>query len=364
MMLTAVLLLRLLPGAFDDADDLAAASTGSAALRGAALSARQHTRGFLRRAAHRASLPVLSRASLLAAVPELPDEVDWSVNATTPVRDQGCVKGQTPLCKCQSSWAFATIAGVESAIFNATGVLPPPLSTEELVSCDRSGRGNFGCDGGDIVAAVDFLLHKDTSGVTTNAIFPDTSSSTGERGACTAKDWVNIRTHSVANVTKFEYALDACTTGDCSQQDEETLARALVRHGPISICINSGDAQTGDWTKYPLPGRDTQQILGGKCFGNSDEKECFAKMCGAKANLVDHCVQLVGFNRVHQSATGTPTPYWKVRNSWGTAWGQSGFIEIPYGMGNNCCVACEAIVITAVNITEPEPPNATLAQHS
>ena len=36
------------------------------------------------------------------------------------------------------------------------------------------------------------------------------------------------------------------------------------------------------------------------------------KSCAAKANLIDHCVQLVGYNK-----TATP-PWWKIRNSWGT----------------------------------------------
>ena len=40
-------------------------------------------------------------------------------------------------------------------------------------------------------------------------------------------------------------------------------------------------------------------------------------------------------------------PYWKVRNSWGTSWGEKGFIRLPFGKENTCCVGCEAIVITA-----------------
>lgn len=43
---------------------------------------------------------------------------------------------------------------------------------------------------------------------------------------------------------------------------------------------------------------------------------------------VDHCVQ----------ATGVDTSsYWKVRNSWGTSWGESGFIRLKYG-ANTCAI--------------------------
>ena len=42
------------------------------------------------------------------------------------------------------------------------------------------------------------------------------------------------------------------------------------------------------------------------------------KECKAKANEIDHCVQLVGYNK-----TGDE-PFWKLRNSWGADWGEVG----------------------------------------
>jgi len=45
------------------------------------------------------------------------------------------------------------------------------------------------------------------------------------------------------------------------------------------------------------------------------------KSCGKRIN---HCVQAVG---VDASTNG----YWKVRNSWGTKWGESGYIRLAYG---------------------------------
>jgi len=39
-------------------------------------------------------------------------------------------------------------------------------------------------------------------------------------------------------------------------------------------------------------------------------------------NLLDHCVQLVGYNN-----TGD-YPYWIVRNSWGVDWGIEGYIYL------------------------------------
>lgn len=45
--------------------------------------------------------------------------------------------------------------------------------------------------------------------------------------------------------------------------------------------------------------------------------------------LTDHCVQAVG---VYPATTNG---YWKVRNSWGTSWGESGYIRLAYG-SNTC----------------------------
>ncbi len=49
-------------------------------------------------------------------------------------------------------------------------------------------------------------------------------------------------------------------------------------------------------------------------------------MCG---NNIDHAVQAVGV-----SIGGG---YWKVRNSWGTSWGESGFIRLKYG-ADTCAI--------------------------
>jgi cathepsin L len=51
------------------------------------------------------------------------------------------------------------------------------------------------------------------------------------------------------------------------------------------------------------------------------------KSCG---NRVNHCVQAVG---VDASSSG----YWLVRNSWGGAWGESGFIRLAYGQ-DTCAI--------------------------
>ena len=237
-----------------------------------------------------------------------PRSVDWSAKgALSAVKDQG---------SCGSCWAFSTTEGVESAVFQATGKLPPALSTEQLVDCEKQDDG---CDGGDIPEAVRYLKRK---GMATATDYPDTSSSSGRTHNC---KWDG---EYAVDVTGFSYALPQCTTGNCDSQNEHKLAAALAKHGPLSICVNSGEGEAGDWDKY--------------------EGGVLQKACSAKAKKIDHCVQLVGYDK------DADEPYWKIRNSWGTDWGEAGFIRVPFNQGNACCVGCEATVIHATTASVEE----------
>jgi len=237
-----------------------------------------------------------------------PSSIDWAQKgATTSVNNQG---------QCGSCWAFSTTEGVESAVFMSQGKLPAHLSVQELVACNKPQDG--GCAGGDIPGGVTYLKKH---GMATNANYPDTSSKSGKNGKCK-------KYKSSVKVTGMKYAIPPCNKGDCSKQNEEALAAAVAKYGPVSVCINSGDMQTGDWMKYK------GGILSGSCKG--------------EAKLIDHCVQLVGYDK-----TGAK-PYWKVRNSWGTTWGESGFIRIPYGNKNECCIGCEAVIISATETEDTE----------
>jgi len=266
------------------------------ALLVAATATPRYSRGY-KRSEYGANMPVaeITDADIAAA----PNAIDWSKKgATTSINQQG---------GCGSCWAFSTTEGVEPAVFMSTGKLPTHLSVQELVSCEKQDDG---CDGGDIPEAVTYLKK---NGMDSNKDYPDTSSSSGRTGRC---KWDH---KSVVKVTGMKYAIPPCSSGDCSTQNEAALAAALAKHGPLSICINSGDGQSGDWQKY------RSGILKGSCKG--------------EAKLIDHCVQLVGYDK--------SAGYWKIRNSWGKHWGENGFIRIPYGNQNECCVGCEAVIISA-----------------
>jgi len=229
-----------------------------------------------------------------------PSHKDWHHEGqTSAIKDQGT---------CGSCWAFATIEEIETAVKRSGGGLHH-FSTEELIDCDSVDKG---CKGGDPITAVKYLKSK---GVATSKDYPNDSWKKGHGSHCT---W---NKKSAVEITGHSYAIPSCSSSSCGHQSESKLAAAVASHGPMAICINSGEHEAGDWLKYK----------GGVS----------TKTCSANGKKVDHCVQLVGYSKVHS------TPYWRIRNSWGEGWGEQGFIRIAYGKGNKCCVGCEAIHISA-----------------
>jgi len=237
-------------------------------------------------------------ASVVSSPPTDETSVDWRTKgAVTPVKDQE---------QCGSCWAFSTAEEVESQWFMTTKKLLT-LSPQQIVSCDTVDQG---CNGGDTVTAYQYV--QDAGGLESEADYPYTSGG-GDSGTCSADKSKNI-----AQISGFSYATDPCTDS-CTSQNETKLADALAAHGPVSICVY---AET--WQDY------TSGIL------SSD--------CPSDYSGLDHCVQLVGYDKSSDS------PYWLVRNSWNTNWGEEGYIRLAIG-SNLCGVADEATIAKAAPTT-------------
>merc|ERR1711912_143733 len=65
--------------------------------------------------------------------------------------------------------------------------------------------------------------------------------------------------------------------------------------------------------------------------------------CGPMGAMYqDHCVMAVGFNST------AATPYWIVRNSWATTWGEEGYIYLE--MAKNTCGLADDATIPHVKV--------------
>jgi cathepsin F len=206
-----------------------------------------------------------------------PATFDWRDHgAVTPVKDQE---------QCGSCWAFSATEAIESAWIlkghaNASTV---DLAPQQIVDCDNSDAA--GCGGGFTESAYEYIIK--AGGQEPEADYPYT----GENGKCAfnAKD------------------IDAKISGFTSiPKDETALSGVLSTTGPLSICLDAAH-----WQDYQS--------------GVMGHLSC----CPFLKCMLDHCVQLVGYN-----STGSD-PYWIVRNSWNTDWGIEGYIWLE--MGENTC---------------------------
>lgn len=202
---------------------------------------------------------------------------DWTGIYTTPVKDQGY---------CGSCWAFSATEQIESDYMREHGE-EEILSAQQVTSCTHYIFGG-GCNGGFTENAFEYA----EGGLELDSDYPYTSGNAGVTGSCKASK------------TKYVVKTTGYTTVSSSEKDESTMASYVGSTGPLSVCVDASR-----WSTY------TGGIM---------------STCGTS---VDHCVQAVGID--------TSAGYWKVRNSWGTSWGESGFIRLEYG-SNTCAIASDA----------------------
>ncbi|CAE7296582.1 XCP1 [Symbiodinium sp. CCMP2592] len=199
----------------------------------------------------------------------LPSSVDWRSKAVTPVKNQQ---------QCGSCWAFSTTGALEGAWAIATSKLVS-LSEQQLVDCSKK-FGNEGCSGG---LMDNGFKYEEQAPVCTEDSYPYLA----KNGICKASGCkVGIPAHGVTGYK------------DVKADDEQSLMDAVSKQ-PVSVAIEA------DQMAFQL-------YKGG----------VLSKTCGTK---LDHGVLVVGYG------TEDGKDYWLVKNSWGSTWGESGYVKLERG---------------------------------
>ncbi|OLQ09921.1 Cysteine proteinase RD19a [Symbiodinium microadriaticum] len=279
---------------------------------------------FAARLMSKRTAPDVPAESLLIA-PRLSDSFDWTdKGAVGPVRDQKALG---------SCWAVSTAEAVEGQVAVTTGKLVP-LSPEQLVECDAStdsscggGKGCADCGmfGGWPYLAYQYL--EKAGGMFSEADWPYWA--TGmypcmpqgySKPLCGNHDDLFCK----ANSTKGQGPLHLChashgfavrvTGWRALSRNETELAMQMVQYGPLSVLIEADSLQfyhSGIWR--------------GGVFGCQPDP-------GSGILGLDHAVLLVGYGQ-DRDILGKTKPYWRLKNSWGTSWGEKGFFRLERGTG-------------------------------
>ena len=217
-----------------------------------------------------------------ADMASLPTSFDWrSQGGLTDIRNQG---------GAGTCWSFGTVGLMESAL-KRSGLGDINLSEQYLVSCNQHG---WNANSGGFWTAHGY--HVDQLGlnqVVAGAVLEADKPYTGTDGDCT------VAYNHPYQLTEWHYISGTAY----NKPTDEQIKTAIYNYGPVGVSMCQGPALTS---------------YSGGIFNTDESSYC--------AYNTNHAVILVGWNDSEGS--------WILRNSWGSYWGESGYMRIRRGVSN------------------------------
>jgi len=236
---------------------------------------------------------------------DLPDAFDW--RTTGGKNNKGIVTKVKDQSACGSCWAFSTIAAIES-MWALRGNDLTEFSEQLIVDCSHGCSNeppygkvcNQGCNGGWQWNA--FFDVVNWGGVMTEQAYPYK----GYDQACKKAGNMTAR---IINYT--------CLTGP-DPVDETVLQNYVYKNGTVSIAMDASLLQ----------------------FYYEGIVDPFFPSVECDSTELDHALLIVGWGQ-ERDMFFIMTPYWIVKNSWGTDWGESGYFRIA--RNKNLCGIVNAV---------------------
>ncbi|SBT80356.1 cysteine proteinase, putative [Plasmodium malariae] len=222
---------------------------------------------------------------------DLPDNLDY--------REKGIVHEPKDQMLCGSCWAFASVGNVECIYAKNNNNTILTLSEQEIVDCSKL---NFGCDGG-------HPFYSFIYGV--------------ENGICLNEDY---KYRAIDDLFCLSYRCKnkvALTSVGGVMENE--LIRALNEVGPVSVNVGVTD-EFAFYFEGIFNGSCTEELnhsvllIG---YGQVERASVFAK---ENSNSSSNSLQKKGTSS--HNSDDEMLYYWIIKNSWGTKWGENGFMRI------------------------------------
>jgi KDEL-tailed cysteine endopeptidase len=204
-----------------------------------------------------------------------PPPTDWvAKKAVTGVKNQW---------GCGGCWAFAAVAAMEGAWKLAGPASRPLVSLSEQQLIDCSTEYNRACDGGNPSYAFDYILR--VGGLDSETDYGYLSTENHPVHLTCDRDREKRHVAQIKSCEKVYPSHEPSLLHAASQQ-------------PVAVALRAAD--------------DLQHYRGGVFNGGACKKD-----------PVNHAVTVVGFGE--DPALG---PYWTIKNSWGTLWGEHGYVRL------------------------------------